>query len=135
MVFWIIIHKVQGIHCHLFKLYFHFYIVCYLCLKCTLRLIEKKNSLKFLNTRILNNDRFITLQGHKKKTNFPVPPISNITKRFKCNTIKSDLHFQNHKLHRKFHALNKNIKPWNTQYNLYIVSYNNLIHLAVPEIL
>ena len=98
MVLWIIIHKIQCMCCDLFKLYFRFYVVCYLCVKSLSHLIEKKNrncwhrhpcnilEWQQKNNAIYQNNKYTSL---KNKEVEPVKPVQmNINQ---SNTYRKDL--------------------------------------------
>ena len=46
--------------CNLFILYFHFYVACYLCVKCTSHLIEKKKKILFSTLIFFNLPFMVT---------------------------------------------------------------------------
>ena len=50
------------------------------------------NPNKFLDTGIIDNEGAIETKAYKKTTNLPVPRASNIPKRYKRNTINTDLY-------------------------------------------
>ena len=50
------------------------------------------NPLRFLDIETIHNNGMIETRINKKKTKFPTPWTSNITKRDKRNTIKAELH-------------------------------------------
>ena len=56
------------------------------------KLTIETNPLRFLDIETIHNNGMIETRINKKKTKFPTPWTSNITKRDKRNTIKAELH-------------------------------------------
>ena len=50
------------------------------------------NPNKFLDTEIIENERAIKTKVYRKTTKLPVPWASNISRRYKRNTINTDLY-------------------------------------------
>ena len=57
-----------------------------------LKLTVETNTNKFPDTEILNENGIIKTRVYQKKTKLPIPWSSNIPKRYKRNTINTDLH-------------------------------------------
>ena len=56
------------------------------------KLTIETNPLRFLDIETIHNNGMIETRINRKKTKFPTPWTSNITKRDKRNTIKAELH-------------------------------------------
>ena len=57
-----------------------------------LKLTTETNVLRFLDIEIIHNNGMTETRVHRKKTKLSTPWISNISKRYKRNTIKAELY-------------------------------------------
>ena len=57
-----------------------------------IKLAIEINPNKFLDAEIIENERAIETKVYRKTTKLPVPWTSNISKRYKRNTINTDLY-------------------------------------------
>ena len=57
-----------------------------------LKLTIEVNPRKFLDTEIINDNGFIETRVHRKKTKLPIPWMSKIPKRYKRDSINTDLY-------------------------------------------
>ena len=56
----------------------------------------KPTPLTFLDTEIIHNNGMIETQTHRRKTKLPTPRTFNIPKRYKQNTVKTELYRAKH---------------------------------------